>query len=137
MIRLALLFCLLAGPALAQSLTVPAEVTRIVDADTLDVLATPWPGMTIAARVRLLDVNAPETYRPQCEAERDLARLATAFVRSRIGDRVWLADVQPERDSFGRVLARVVTSEGDLGNALLNAGLARPERRGYEEGWCD
>ena len=60
-IRLAVTLGLLAAAAAeGHELTVPARVVRVIDGDTVEVLARPWPGQTIQAIVRLAGVDAPE-----------------------------------------------------------------------------
>ena len=77
---------------------------------------------------------APELFRPQCEAERALARRAKAFVGAKIGVGVILLEI--ERDKYGgRVVARLETAEGeDVGAALLAEGLA--VEMGGDDPWC-
>ena len=115
----------------------PAEVVRVIDGDTIEVMASPWPDVTIRATVRLVGVNAPEL-RGKCEEEKAAAKAAAAFVEERIGGtRIWLVDPEPD-PSFGtRTLARVLDAGGrDLAEALIAAGLGRPYEGGKREGWC-
>lgn len=44
---------------------VPATVVRVIDADTLEVDAKPWPDLTVRARIRVLHLWAPERYTPE------------------------------------------------------------------------
>jgi endonuclease YncB( thermonuclease family) len=116
----------------------PATVVDVVDGDTIDVVAYPWPGVTMSARVRILGIDTPETYRPGCERERDLGRLATAYVRSSVGEQIWLTEVQDEPDKFGRLLARVLTKDGiDIGRELMRQGLATVWPPPEEWDWCE
>jgi len=130
---------LLAQPAAARSdLAGPieAEVERVVDGDTVRVLAKIWVDQYVSVSVRLLGVDAPEIFRPQCEAERALGRQAKAFVEELVsGGAVILRDI--DNDKYGgRVDARVETGDGaDVGAALLAAGLAVAP--GDDDPWCD
>ncbi len=121
---------MLAGP-------VPATVTAIADGDTIDVVARIWLGQTVATRVRFAGIDAPEL-RGGCQRERDLAEAARSFVASRLAaPRVELRDIRFGKYA-GRVVARVVTADGeDLSAALLAAGLARPYDGGTRRSWCD
>jgi endonuclease YncB( thermonuclease family) len=111
--------------ALFLSLT-PAQVF-VVDGDTLKT--------DTGERIRLLAVDAPETYRPHCRAEKYLGALASAQVER------WLASatvIEIERDGvdrYGRTLARVKLDGMDISEALIDAGLATkwPKPKG---GWC-
>ncbi|PWE18181.1 nuclease [Marinicauda salina] len=140
MVRTALLLALvIAAPAAASEPLpgpIPAEVVRVIDADTIAVTARIWPGHTVATRVRLAGVDAPEISRPGCDAERAAGEAATGFVRERLapGSPVTLAAV--EQGSFaGRVVARLSDAEGrDLSEALLAAGHA--VAYGEDGHWC-
>ncbi len=124
----------LAGePALGP---IPAQVLRVIDGDTLEVAARIWIGQTVTIRVRLKDIDAPELDSP-CREGRTKAQAARELVqRIAGGGPVTLNAVRPGKYA-GRVLAEVTTAEGvNLGQALLEARLARPYRGGKRGGWC-
>ena len=75
-----------ADPALGESLAgpVPALVTQVIDGDTLQVRARIWLGHEVATRVRLADIDAPESS-AACPRARRLAGEATAFVSAKLG----------------------------------------------------
>ncbi|MEM6902531.1 MAG: thermonuclease family protein [Pseudomonadota bacterium] len=113
-------------PASAGEAQIAAVVTRVVDGDTIDVEAKPWPGMRVDARIRLPDIQAPETFRPDCDEELQLGMQATEWLRERVeGKTVWLADIRPGKYG-GRFIARVTDNQGDLAAALVAAGMAEP-----------
>ncbi len=73
----------------------------MVDGDTIEVLARPWPDQTNRATVRLIGVDAPEIRRAKCDRERDLGRAAAGFVARLVeGSQVWLVDPEPD-PAFG------------------------------------
>ena len=105
---------------------IPAEVVEVIDADTIAVRAFIWPGHSVETRVRLAGVDAPETRRPDCEAERALGQEASRAVRDLLppGRAVSLYEV--ELGSFaGRVVARLESGGEDLGAWLMARGLAQ------------
>lgn len=65
---------------------VAAMVERVVDGETVRVSARIWVGHTVSVAVRVAGVDAPELYRPRCDAEREAARRAKAFVETLLGD---------------------------------------------------
>lgn len=87
--------------------------------------------------IRLSDINAPETHRPECAHEADLGQRAT--------DRLLeLMNAGPfevvhtggrNRDQYGRQLRRVVRDGRSLGNMLVKEGLAR-SWSGARRSWC-
>lgn len=115
---------------------VAAAVRHVVDGDTLVIRARIWLGQTVETKVRIAGIDAPER-RARCRRERDLARQATARLRSLLaGGAAVLRDVRYGKFA-GRVLARVETPEGrDVGAVLVGEGLARPYRGGRRRGWC-
>jgi endonuclease YncB( thermonuclease family) len=119
----------LAGP-------IRADVAKVHDGDTLVVRARIWLGQVVSTKVRLAGVDAPEL-RGRCARERRMARAARSFVERKLAaGNVTLRDIRFGKYA-GRVLARVITAEGeDLGRALIAAGLARPYRGGRRGRWC-
>jgi endonuclease YncB( thermonuclease family) len=114
-------------------------VERVLDGDTFEVtLQGVHPLFGDRARVRLLGVNAGETRGARCAAERQAGIEAKAILESRLGTarRVDLLDVS--RDNFGRLLARVVAGEVDMGELLVSEGAAvRWDGRGDRPvPWC-
>jgi endonuclease YncB( thermonuclease family) len=115
---------------------VAASVLEVIDGDTIVVRARIWLGQDVETRVRLAGADAPEI-KARCEEERRLARAARDFVRDKVASgRVTLRDIR--YDKYGRrVLARVITPEGeDLAESLLRHGFARPYGGGARAGWC-
>ena len=114
---------------------VPATVVRVIDGDTVEVDARPWPGMTIRGAVRLMGYDAPEL-RGKCAPEREAAAAKAALERLLpAGATVRLAG--PHNGSFaGRVIAQLVTDKGrDVVVGLLDDGHGRGKYFGRQS-WC-
>lgn len=103
---------------------VPAEIVRILDGDTVLVLAMPWPDQHVRVAVRLRGIDAPEM-KAKCPREREAAERARAALADLAGDAgvVALYNVSGGK-YFGRVLADMVTPAGvDIGPELMARGL--------------
>lgn len=120
---------MLAVPAGAE--TIDGSRIIVVDGDTVAL-----PG---GERIRLLDIDAPESFQSACEAELVAGLKAKERLRS-------LLDSQPVtveragRDVFTRTLAHLRTPAGDVAAVLLRERLAlryvpgrKAERTAY---WC-
>lgn len=87
--------------------------------------------------VRLADIDAPEI-RGKCQAERELA------IRGREFTRTWaqrseliLTTGKREREKYGRLLGNLTNTAGeDLGEKLIEAGLAVRWAGKRHQGWC-
>lgn len=127
----AFVFALLAPvavvPASAEQLK-PSEI-RVIDGDTLQISAN--------ERVRLLDIDTPETHTPRCQAELERGQEASRRLRALIqsGGQIWLAR-SGQQDKYGRTLAHVSVNGRDVGQILLSAGLAVQWRPG-RDAWLD
>lgn len=90
-----------------------AVVTRHVDGDTFDV---EYEGRD--ERVRLLNIDTPETKLPDRSAE-CLGSEAAKFLAAAapVGSRLRLEFDKTQRDRYGRLLAAAFTSDGTLVNA--------------------
>ena len=122
---------------------VPAgNPVRYVDADTFDLPIHPYDGWTIPVRIRLINANAPETRSPKCAREKALAGEATAMVKKLLSDpgaKIELS-VLGGFDEYDRYLAAVTVNGNDLGETLVDAGLARVWTEEYQgqtkQYWC-
>jgi endonuclease YncB( thermonuclease family) len=115
---------------------VNADVVHVVDGDTFEARAAIWLGQSIEVRVRIAGVDAPELH-ARCDEERARAEAARDWLVRRIeGAEVRLSEVHYDKYG-GRVDATVRDGHGDVGAALIAAGLARPYRGGHRGGWCE
>ena len=71
----------LAAEALAGPIA--ATVERVIDGDTIDVRARIWLGQTVAVRVRIDGVDAPEL-EARCAEERSMAVAARDYLMHRL-----------------------------------------------------
>lgn len=116
---------------IAALLLIPVSAVaglRAVDGDTL-------VETTTGERIRVMGVDTPEL-RARCAAEAELAQRAKAMTG-------WLllqgavVHRTGRLDKYGRTLAYVeIPGVGDLGTALIRAGVGRDYHGGHREGWC-
>lgn len=131
---------MIAGPSTAAEVLpgpVVAEVVEVIDGDTLRVRAHIWLGQTVEVSVRIAGVDAPEL-RGRCAEERQAAAAARSLLAALTADgTVLLRDVTHDKYG-GRVVALVADRTGrDLGQAVVEAGLARFYGGGSRRSWCD
>lgn len=115
----------------AQPSTADAARIRVYDGDTLH---DPVAGLTY----RLENIDTPETGdRAHCAAERAHGYRATRALRALVA-RAERIDIQltGRTDRYDRTIALVAINGRDVGETLIDAGLARPWR-GRREPWCD
>jgi endonuclease YncB( thermonuclease family)/ketosteroid isomerase-like protein len=118
---------LVANPALAAPIA-PDDI-RVIDGDTIRVYHT-------QPNVRLAGFNAPETWRPACDAEAELGAKATRRVRDlmRAGDLEFefVACSWPhgtegtQACNYGRKCGTLKANGRDVGAILIAEGLAAP-----------
>jgi len=140
------------GAALAEEAAlagpIAVEQARVIDGDTLEVIALIWLDQRITTRVRLLGVDTPETH-SKCLAEREAAARATRLAQNWLETHAPLVLRDLRHDKYGRrVVARVQSARetaapgsgqavrADLAEALLAAGLARRYDGGTKQHWC-
>jgi micrococcal nuclease len=130
---------LAAAPSRAEDMLpgpIPATVQKVIDGDTLEVLAHIWPGLATRARVRLAGIDAPELSSP-CPAARAKAAQAREVLANAVASvPLRLMRIRPEH-AYGRILADVQLADGsDLGELLLRVGLAKPFKSRVRCDWC-
>lgn len=99
----------------------------VVDGDTF------W----IAGRkIRIADIDTPETPGSQCSAEATLGERATRRLQALLNAGVFsLRRVGWDRDRYGRSLRLVMRDGRSIGAVLVAEGLARPWT-GSRQPWC-
>jgi micrococcal nuclease len=115
---------------LASAFALCAEAPRttcVVDGDTF------WLD---GEKVRIADINAPETHGARCPSERALGDAATRrLIRLLNAGPFELAAGARDRDRYGRALRTVLRHGRSLGAQLVAEGLAEPWR-GRRSEWC-
>lgn len=133
---------LAAFPASAEDL---AGRIHVVDGDTLWHYDCGLGERCKPEKIRLLDIDAPESFRSKCEAELVAGLRAKARLLELVSQRpvsITRCEEHGDRceDRFGRTLARITTPKGEVGAILIREGLALPyvagkkaERNAH---WC-
>ena len=87
-------------------------------------------------KIRVADINTPETSQPKCAAEAELGARATArFTELLNAGAFSLQSVDRATDRYGRALFKVTRGGESVGAVLVREGLAE-EWRGYRREWC-
>lgn len=80
--------------------------------------------------------DTPETYRPKCQQELELGRVATARMMELVREAIGIEDTG-KRDHYGRILGSLILSDGSTaGSVLLREGYAQVWRKGHKNDWC-
>lgn len=117
---------------------IKARVVKLVDGDTVEIEAEPFPGHYVLTDVRIGGIDTPEKKgRAKCAGEAELAERASAATRDLIAGReVQVLGVQFEKYG-GRVLGTIRTLDGvDAGQNLIRRGLAHAYDGGTKQTWC-
>ncbi len=117
------------GPAVAFGLCHTGGGTNcVVDGDTF------W---LAGEKVRIADIDTPETHPPRCAEEAALGERATLRLRELLSaGPVALGAVDRATDRYGRRLAIVEAGGVPVGETLIEEGLAR-RWGGPRRSWCD
>ncbi|MGJ8569090.1 MAG: thermonuclease family protein [Hoeflea sp.] len=109
---------------------VSAQIVRIIDGDTLEVDAHPWPGHAVRVSVRLRGIDTPER-RSRCPGQRAAASMARNELERLVSgvSTVELINVAGGK-YYGRVLADMKAGARDVASAMLASGHARPYQGG-------
>lgn len=128
-------------PAATPASVVPAPAARtafgfchggggsdcVVDGDTF------WMA---GDKIRIADIDTPETHPARCPEEARLGAAATERLHGLLNSgAVTLHPIDRDTDRYGRKLRRVEVDDRGVGDALIAEGLARPYR-GPRMGWC-
>jgi micrococcal nuclease len=87
-------------------------------------------------KIRVADIDAPETHPSRCAEEARLGNAATDRLQALLNaGPVTLAAADRDTDRYGRKLRVVMRGGQSLGGMLMQEGLARPWI-GHREPWC-
>lgn len=127
------------GTDLVTAATKPAQraegdcrVLTVIDGDTV-MLACPDMGVV---RGRLLGLDAPEKYSPNCAAEMLAAERATWALRGILLRAGALAVTFQGEDRYGRALVRLTADGEDVARRMIRDGHARSYGGGLRGSWC-
>jgi micrococcal nuclease len=99
----------------------------VVDGDTI------W---LRGEKIRIADIDTPETHDYGCQSEKDLGDRATTRLKEVLeSGPITLESINREKDQYGRLLRIVKVNGESVGDTLVGEGLAR----WYEGGrrpWC-
>lgn len=107
----------------------PVRTNCVVDGDTF------W---FQGRKIRIADINTPETAHAQCASERQLGERAKDRLRILLNTGAFTLAANPDgrdQDKYGRDLRIVTRSGKSLGAVLVTEGLAE-EWQGYRRQWC-
>lgn len=120
---------------------VEADVTRILDGDTVEFTAYPFPDIAIAGTLRIEGIDTPEKT-SSCVAERQAAEQATTFAlnyfaanKNRI--RMYVIGLRGSTGGkFTRYLARVKVGSEWFDDRMIAEGHARRNKGEKRLPWC-
>ncbi|MCL6684033.1 thermonuclease family protein [Sphingomonas alba] len=99
----------------------------VVDGDTI------W---LQGENIRIADIDAPETHEYDCASEKALGDRATQRLLQLVNSgTITLKSVDRDADVYGRKLRLVLVDGHDVGDTLVNEGLAR-YYQGGKRPWC-
>lgn len=100
----------------------------VVDGDTF------WAD---GAKIRIADIDTPETHPPRCAEEAELGARATRRLQALLNQGPFELEISGRAtDRYGRQLRTVTRNGRSIGDMLVAEGLARPYGRGRQS-WCD
>jgi endonuclease YncB( thermonuclease family) len=104
------------------------RVSRVVDADTVDADLDLGFGITMRQRFRIDEYDAPETWRPRNEAEKNHGIEATARAIQLLAEEDLVFITSKTIGIFGRYGAQIILKDGrDFGNVMIQEGFSKKE----------
>ena len=88
------------------------------------------------AKVRIADIDAPETHDYRCRSELEHGERAARDLQALLNSgAVTMTSIDRDRDVYGRLLRNVQVNGRDVGEALISDGVARAYAGGRRS-WC-
>lgn len=112
------------------------QLDNVVDGDTFKVMMHEIPEGYERVGIRLAGVDTPELFKAKCDKERDMARVAKRELESILRGGKTIRYQVTAKDSFGRYVSKVYVDGRDVGDLLVNRGLAVRYSLGQKTDWC-
>ena len=128
-----------AQPKQKAGVTYDAEITRVIDGDTVAFHAPFLPDpLKKELSIRVFGVDTPEKgHRAQCESENARGQAASAFTKNAIAQATQRQIVLMSWDKYGgRVLGDVILNGQSLRQMLITNGYAREYYGEAKTSWC-
>lgn len=88
-------------------------------------------------RIRIADIDTPETHPSRCAEEARLGNAATDRLHALLNAGAFeLTSIDRDTDRYGRKLRIIERNGQSIGDVLVAEGLARPYSGGRRAGWC-
>lgn len=123
--------------ASAHELLLP--IRGVTDGDTIKTVVTlPCPLCEVSVRINGIDTPESTTRFAQCEKEKQLGIQATEYVKQLVAGHTLMTVTDTDWDKYGgRILGTVYVNGVNIGQELINAGLAKPYfGSGPKPDWC-
>jgi len=119
--------------ALILAVTVTCtQPVRVIDGDTIEVCNASGP-----ERIRIANLDAPESFRPACAKEKQAGVLAKqAAVQFFVRPNVDLDINRQSTDRYGRSVADVSVNGTDFRQYMIAAGHGVEWRKNKKHNWC-
>ena len=118
------------------------RVIRIVDGDTLEI-ANEFLPQELKLFVRIKGIDTPEKApRAKCEKENILSQKASNYTKNSIEkaqknhQKITFSEIKWDKYG-GRIVAKVMIDNNDLGQELVRSGLARVYYGEKKKTWCN
>ena len=114
------------------------HINRIIDGDTFDAtLHCTDKALCTSIRIRIRDINCPEL-NGNCAEERKKASEAQIALHALLGDAQQIEIVLYPKDGYGRYLCYVYADGQNIGDMLLERGIAQPHYgKSRRPSWCE
>lgn len=108
-----------------------AKVVKVYDGDTLHVVAMLF-NQPYRFMVRMYGYDSPEL-RSKNPVEKEAAQAARKALSDRVLYRMVQINIRPEKDKYGRLLARIADSNGSVNDWMIEQGHGKPYFGGTKE----
>ena len=130
----------LAQPKQKAGVTYDAQITRVIDGDTVAFHAPFLPDpLKKELSIRVFGVDTPEKgHRAQCESENARGQAATAFTKNALAQATQRQIILMDWDKYGgRVLGDLLLDGKSLRVLLIQNGFAREYYGEAKQSWCN
>lgn len=103
-----------------------AKILRVTDGDTVEAEVDLGFNISYRIKVRVKDLDTPETFRPKSEAERKHGKQATLRAKDLLLDSEVLIKSEKDPSIYGRYTAKIQLEDGkDYSDLMVSEGFSK------------
>ena len=109
--------------------TYKAKVVKVIDGDTMDVVVDLGFNMTFKIRLRVMNIDTPEVFKPTSQAEAQHGSAASGRAKELLMDKDIVIQTYKDASVYNRYSAKITMSDNrDFAEVMVKEGFQKKDK---------